>query len=215
MSQVQAQTQQTSREYRRSPQVVLRLSRDERKSLFTFAKTHVRKAKAAIKEAAKQAKLEEKEAAKQAKVAEKEAAKQAKLEEKEAAKQAKVAKKEAAKQAKLEEKEAAKQAKVAEKEVKAAAKRGEKLATKMAKKERDDASRECVKRLTGDEKVELVERYLVRVVGEDVEYDDIDELIKKVKTVEWRKMILMNWNEQGESYIPEVYKKVNVVEVGV
>ena len=182
MSQVQAQTQQTSREYRRSPQVVLRLSRDERKSLFTFAKTHVRKAKAAIKEAAKQSKLEEKEAAKQAK---------------------------------LEEKEAAKQANVAEKEVKAAAKRGEKLATKMAKKERDDASRECVKRLTGDEKVELVERYLVRVVGEDVEYDDIDELIKKVKTVEWRKMILMNWNEQGESYIPEVYKKVSVVEVGV
>ena len=85
----------------------------------------------------------------------------------------------------------------------------------MAKKERDDASRECVKRLTGDEKVELVERYLVRVVGEDVEYDDIDELVKKVKTVEWRKMILMNWNEQGESYIPEVYKKSDVVEVGV
>jgi len=193
MSQVQSQTQQTNREYHRSPQVVLRLSRDERKSLFTFAKTHIRKAKAALKEAAKQAKVAEKEAAKQAKVAEKEAAKEAKV----------------------AAKEAAKEAKVADKEAKAAAKRGDKLATKMAKKERDDASRECVKRLKGDEKVGLVERYLVRVVGEEVDMGDIDGLVKKVKAGEWRKMILMNWNEQGESYIPEAYKKSDVVEVGV
>ena len=48
MSQVQAQTQETKREYRRSPQVVLRLSRDERKTLFAFAKAHVRKAKIAV-----------------------------------------------------------------------------------------------------------------------------------------------------------------------
>ena len=64
MSQVQAQTQETKREYRRSPQVVLRLSRDERKTLFAFAKAHVRKARIAVKEALKEAQsLAKKEAA--------------------------------------------------------------------------------------------------------------------------------------------------------
>jgi len=48
-----------------------------------------------------------------------------------------------------------------------------------------------------------------------VDMGDIDGLVKKVKAGEWRKMILMNWNEQGESYIPEAYKKSDVVEVGV
>ena len=212
MSQVQAQTQETKREYRRSPQVVLRLSRDERKTLFAFAKAHVRKAKIAVKEALKEAQsLAKKEAAEEAKAK--------KLADKEAAKEAKVAAKEAAKAAKIAEKEAEKAAKKAErelaKEAKAAAKRGEQLASKMAKKERDDAGRECVKRLTGDEKSCLVERYLIRVVGEEVDMSDVDGLVKKVKASEWRKMVMMNWDEQGEGYIPEAYKKADVVEVGV
>ena len=212
MSQVQAQTQETKREYRRSPQVVLRLSRDERKTLFAFAKAHVRKARIAVKEALKEAQsLAKKEAAEEAKAK--------KLADKEAAKEAKVAAKEAAKAAKIAEKEAEKAAKKAErelaKEAKAAAKRGEQLASKMAKKERDDAGRECVKRLTGDEKSCLVERYLIRVVGEEVDMSDVDGLVKKVKASEWRKMVMMNWDEQGEGYIPEAYKKADVVEVGV
>lgn len=223
MSQVQAQTQETKREYRRSPQVVLRLSRDERKTLFAFAKAHVRKARIAVKEALKEAQsLAKKEAAEEAKakkLADKEAAKEAKVAAKEAAKAAKIAEKESAKEAKVAEKEAEKAAKKAErelaKEAKAAAKRGEQLASKMAKKERDDAGRECVKRLTGDEKSCLVERYLIRVVGEEVDMSDVDGLVKKVKASEWRKMVMMNWDEQGEGYIPEAYKKADVVEVGV
>ena len=114
---------------------------------------------------------------------------------KEAAKEAKKAEKEA-------EKESKKAAKEAEKESKKATKEAEKEAKKALKGRHTEAIRECVSRLTDDEKVELAERYLLAVVpGADI--DDVDAASKKVKAGEWRKMVQRSWNDNG---IPAQYE---------
>ena len=101
---------------------------------------------------------------------------------------------------------AAKAAKAAAKAEDKAAKAAAKAQSRAVARVRAEASRECARRLTPSDKEWLVEHYMGRITGDDAtQVDTTAVVVSKVKVSEWRRMVVMNWDERGSEHVPEAY----------
>jgi hypothetical protein len=96
--------------------------------------------------------------------------------------------------------------KAAAKAAKAADKAAAKAQSRAVARVRAEASRVCARRLTPSDKEWLVEHYMDRITGDDAtQVDSTAVVVSKVKVSEWRRMVVMNWDERGSEHVPEAY----------